>query len=113
MIKKQNRLAQDHKIKRVLHRGVVRFGRYFKVRALKGSQTRGASRLAVIVGKKISNKATVRNRIKRRAKAVFAPEMPKIDGYEFVVFPQKTVEEAQFKALVEDARICLRKLVSF
>lgn len=113
MIKAESRLSNDNQIKRVLQRGAVRSGSFFRVKALKNPRLRTQSRVAVIVGKKISNKATVRNRIKRRSKAVFIKEIVKIDGYDFAIFPNKNVENADFDKLTEDARKCLRELVSF
>jgi len=111
MIASRDRLANSRQIKGVLQKGVARSGSFFRVKALKNPRLLSSSRLAVIVSKKISGKAVVRNLIKRRCKAVFGEELKKIAGYDVVVFPNKATETADFEKLSEDAKQCLKSLV--
>jgi len=113
MIKPERRLSNDKQVERVLQKGASASGSFFRVKALKNPRLKISSRVAVIVGKKVSNKATCRNRIKRRAKAVFIKESAKIEGYDLAVFPNKNTKDADFDKLTSDARQCLKKLVSF
>lgn len=113
MIAKSRRLSNDRQIKRVLQKGATGTGSFFRVKALKNPRLADASRFNVIISKKVSNLATVRNKIKRRTKAIFIREVAKIEKYDFVVFPNLTAESADFNKLTEDAKKCLRDLVSF
>jgi ribonuclease P protein component len=110
MIATRDRLANSRQIKRVLQKGVTRSGSFFRLKALRNPRLLSSSRLAVVVSKKISNKAVVRNLIKRRSGAVFAGELGKTVGYDIVVFPSRLVESADFEKLKEDAKQCLRNL---
>lgn len=112
MIASTRRLADDRQIKKVLQKGTAQSGSFFKIKALKNPRLLSLSRLAVVVSKKISNRAVVRNLIKRRTKAVFSEGIKNLSGYDIVVFPTKQVEKAYFEDLKEDARQCLKKLVS-
>jgi len=113
MIAQRYRLSNDKQIKRVLHKGATKNGSFFRIKAMKNPRLREFSRFTVIISKKVSSKATVRNKIRRRIKAIFIKEVDKIAGYDFVVFPNITAETADFIKLTEDARRCLRDLVSF
>lgn len=111
MTLRRHRLSNDKQIKKVLQKGATRTGSFFRVKALKNLRLARISRFNVVISKKVASRATVRNRIRRRTKAIFMEEIAKIEGYDFVVFPRLEVEGADFDKLTEDARKCLRELV--
>ena len=112
MILRRHRLSNDKQIKKVLQKGATRTGSFFRIKALKNPRLLDISRFNVVISKKVASRATVRNKIRRRTKAIFIEEIAKIKGYDLVVFPKLQVEGADFKKLTEDGEKCLRELVS-
>lgn len=68
MLAKKNRLSKASDFQRVLKSGRKVWGRFFTLKYL-SAEAEGESRFGFIVTTKISKKATVRNRIKRRLRA--------------------------------------------
>lgn len=80
--------------------------------------TRGFTRVAVVVSKKIEKSAVGRNRIRRRiyeALRVNLEQVPKKRDYIFVVFSNKVLEmsfkelEGVLGKLIEDSKVCYNK----
>ena len=64
------------------------------------------------IGKKISKKAVVRNKIKRRVREAFMPYLEKKRGSSVVIFPRMQAIDADFETLKKEAQTCLEKLQS-
>lgn len=94
------RLKSPQEFSLVYRRGNPRFGRYVVVSAL--PTDREVSRVGFAVSKKVGN-AVVRNRIKRRLRAIFAELEPFVAaGYDFVVGAKRSSPEAKFCQLKQD-----------
>jgi len=105
MIKAQNRLQDKRAVNKVLQRGFKVAGTYFTVRILKiGDQP---IKLTVVVGKKVSKKAVIRNKIKRRVREAFMPYLEARRGVSLVIFPRMQSIDASFETLKNEAKICL------
>ncbi len=113
MIEAKYRLSDNRQIKKVLQKGAARSGSFFRLKALKNNRLPSSSRISVVVSKKVSSKATDRNRIKRRTRAAFADEINKIAGYDLVCFPNRSVLKGSFESIREDAKECLKRLASY
>lgn len=110
MIKSPNRLKESRAVNKVLARGFKIMKPDFTVRILKtGDQP---LKLTVVVGKKISTSAVIRNRIKRRVREAFAPYVENRRGVALVVFPTKQAAETDFIKLNSEAKECLENLQS-
>jgi ribonuclease P protein component len=109
MIKSLNRLKDSRAVNKVLQRGFKVLKPDFTVRILKGGDQ--PIRLTVVVGKKISNSAVVRNRTKRRVREAFIPYMENKRGVSVVVFPKQQAIETDFEKLKNEAKECLNQVV--
>jgi ribonuclease P protein component len=106
MLSASNRLKKGHEITRVYRRGKYGGAGILSVKSY--STGRGESRAVVIVGKKVSKRAVVRNKIRRRLSAILRDKWQTVrPGYDIVVTvhqeisdePAKILEEALIKAL--------------
>lgn len=111
MIKKENRLQGKRTVGKILSRGSSFKTEHFSCRYLLANRE-GPVRLTVVVGRKISTLAVIRNSIKRRVREAFADELSKRQSIQLVVFPSKTALEVPFENLKEEARKCLENGVS-
>ena len=75
------------------------------------ASNRGTPRVAVVVSKKVSKVAPVRNRLRRRIYEVIRIHLDSIDpGYDFVVTVfDKRVDELSPAALQDDIKTLLKK----
>ena len=110
MLKKENRLQGKRGVGKVLSKGFAVRSEHFTCRFLRARS--GPTRLTVVVSKKISNLATVRNKLKRRVREVFAGEIGRTSGILIVVFPNRLAIETAFEKLQKEARICIEKAPS-
>ena len=69
MLPKQNRLRSKKDFQLVYRRGKTFQDRYIAIKRLP-SQLKKESRIGIVVSTKVSNKSTVRNKIKRRVRAI-------------------------------------------
>lgn len=86
-----------------ISKGARRFsGRYFNL-ALK--QTLGPSRFACVVSLRVSKKAVVRNKIRRRCFSVIGSHLARINkGYEAALFFKPGADAAAFAELEQDIK---------
>ena len=106
MLPPQNRLKKSREIAKVYKKGVYGGAGILSVKAAKFGKT--DSRLVVIVAKKISKKAVVRNRIRRRIVEIMRQEWGTVaPGYDIIItahqdiskIPRPDLESATIKAL--------------
>ena len=100
MLPQSNRLK-----KRKDFDNVFKKGRGFKEKSLflkiAGNNLK-ASRFGFVVGKSLSKKATVRNKIKRRLRKSIQDRLPKIKtGFDAVLVAQKGIEKEKFQDTAE------------
>lgn len=93
MLAPANRLRKAHEISRVYKRGV--YGAAAGLLSVKSlSSGRGETRLVVVVGKKISKRAVVRNRIRRRILGDLQRRWATLrPGYDIVISVHNDVSE--------------------
>lgn len=69
-------------------------------------------RMGYTVTKKVSKKAVVRNRIKRRLRALAADIMPlyAVDGHDYVLVGRGETLDKDYLSLQKDLKWCLKRL---
>ncbi|HMT18611.1 MAG TPA: ribonuclease P protein component [Candidatus Saccharibacteria bacterium] len=92
MIGKENRFHGHHAVSRV--RGQSIHGRFFSLRMAGQRGESSPYRLAVVVSKKIANKAVVRNRIRRRTYEIIRTQLNLEDKHIDIILYAKTAEIA-------------------
>lgn len=108
MLPKKNRLRRKREFEEVLRKGTVAKGKFFVLR-IKDSKSE-FSRFGFVVSTKISKKAVVRNKVKRRARNIVRELLESlrknIDGV-FIALPG--VEKASFDEMKSDILSLLNK----
>jgi len=95
MLKKENRLHLKKDFQCVFEKGNSRFNKYFGIKFL--ANELDFSRFAFIVSKKISKKAVVRNKVKRRLRAVVLADLKNIKtGYDVIIICLPSVLELDY-----------------
>ncbi len=91
-------LKNSKNFDRVFHHG-QRFGnRHFQFYYLKNRKS--TNRLGIIVSKKVSKRAVVRNKVKRRIRASYQQEMANIaQGYDMIIIAKKRCAEDPYQDL--------------
>ncbi|MCE7936738.1 ribonuclease P protein component [Candidatus Saccharibacteria bacterium CPR2] len=84
MLSARNRFFGQKGIKRVLKYGKISRGRFLSIKTIENNR-RSGSRVAVVVSKKVSKKAVVRNRIRRRIYEIFRKNWDKIEPNKDIV----------------------------
>ncbi len=96
MLKKLNRLTKNKEFETLFKKGKSKHSKLFKIIILKNNSL--FNKYGVIVSNKISNKAVVRNKIKRRIKYVLQKHKTKIkQGYDIVIITYPIVVKESFK----------------
>lgn len=88
-------------------------GAFFKIRVLRkiGRLESEPSRIAVIISKKFSNHAVVRNLARRRIIAATAERLRNTHGFDIVVLPNRRMIEVKFADLAAEFEKCLKQLL--
>ena len=91
-------LKNSKNFDRVFHDG-QRFGnRHFQFYYLKNRKS--TNRLGIIVSKKVSKRAVVRNKVKRRIRASYQNELERIQqGYDLIIVAKKRCAEDPYRDL--------------
>lgn len=103
LFRSHSRLKKPFDFKRVFRFGQKTVTRYFVIYALTADQPR----LGVVVSKKCSKRAVVRNRLKRGVREVFRLQCPQFQGDIVVVARPSAV-----RALNSELMACLKKVFS-
>jgi ribonuclease P protein component len=108
MLPVKRRLRNRNDIKTLLAKGRSVFG---NVVALKfRSNLMPISRFTVVVGVKIDKRAVVRNRLKRRVRAIIQDLIGKVKpGWDVCFFPKKVAIDISFKGLEKEMILILKK----
>ena len=114
-------LPQIHRLKhwrdfRVVYKqGIHRHSKHLVLRALNtkklGEQSQiNPSRIGVSIGKKVSKKAVVRNRLKRQIHGAFLQLRPQIvNGWQIVIVIKPTAVECKYDHLLRELEELLKK----
>ena len=103
------RLSNDKDIKNVIRRGVGCRTGLFNLKALRARNSDSPAEIAFVVSKKVSNKAVVRNKIRRRVREAFSAQGG-FQGWRVVVFPSIQSLEADFEEIKKEAHRCSKRL---
>lgn len=74
------------------------------------SNTLSHNRYGFIVGKKLDKRAVVRNRVKRKVRAVVEKEGLKLQGHDVLFLLKPTIKEASYEQIVAAVRGILGRL---
>jgi ribonuclease P protein component len=108
MLAREKRLRKERDIARVYHKG--RYGRGANIQAKCLSTGLPTSRAAIVVSKKISKKAVVRNRIKRRLSAYLSGSWQTVKpGYDIVLTVRSDISAIPAAELATEVHSALRK----
>jgi len=108
MLPRENRLKKEEDFKKVFKKGRGFTNNLFVLKIVKNNLD--ISRFAFVISKKISKKATVRNRIKRRLDNVIRADLPKIKkGWDGIIIVLPGAEIKDFKEIEEDINQLLEK----
>lgn len=103
MLKKSHRLTKQREIDNVFKRSKGSYNDYIGIKAVKNKEV--SSRAAIIVSVKVSKKAVVRNKLKRRVAHILKEYIPHFqESYDMVSVilpPAKEVSYAELKSMVE------------
>ncbi len=94
---KTNRLSKEKDIKNVFSRGKTIKGGFFFIRFIKNGLSN--SRIAVVVSKKVSKKATERNLIQRRIHESLEKKYLQKNGLDILIVTLPTILEKPFKEI--------------
>ncbi len=109
MLAKQLRLTKQKDYDRVWQDGVASFTKMLGVKAVKTASL--TSRVGVVVGVKVSKKAVVRNRIKRRIRAVIEDQKPVMKaGFDIVVVALPSIVDMESGDIKKAVLSCLQRL---
>jgi len=108
MLPKTNRLKKKKDFDRVVQWGKTANGRFLVLKSAKNELEN--SRIGFVVSKKISNRAVVRNKVKRRLRAAVKGFLPNIrPSYDIALFTKKGIEEKDFPEIKEMAEEVFKK----
>ncbi len=84
MLNKKNRLTKKKEIDLVFKKGKSGYNKYFGIKIVENRL--GSSRVAIIIGLRVSRKAVTRNKVKRRITHILKQEFPDLKStYDIVV----------------------------
>ncbi len=108
MLPKQNRITNKKDFEKVFKKGINYNGDFFILKVFKNNL--GNSRIGIIVSQKVSKKATIRNKIKRRFNNIMGLEMPFIKkGFDMVLITKTGIEKEEFKRIKETMKKLLER----
>lgn len=107
MLPRRNRLRAEADIQHVFRKGRRRHGALMTVHIQPATENRST----VIVGKKISKKAVVRNRLKRRIRDVIRRNQP-ARAVDMIVVPKPAAQDASITEIEQEFQEILQQLLS-
>lgn len=108
MLPKRHRITKEEEFKKVVNRGKLVGGELISLKVKKA--TGGEARVGFIVGKKVSKKAILRNKAKRRLRAAVARFIEKLKpGADVVVMPRADITKRNFKEIALEVEKIFKK----
>ena len=109
MLPKAARIRLTRDFERVFSARRSLSGRFVRMAFV--SEIGSQSRLGIITSTKVSKKATIRNKLRRRVRSIIAPALPLLKPYvDIVVMCQPAAATASFKDFENDVRSCLHRI---
>jgi ribonuclease P protein component len=109
MLKKTNRLTRTKDIDRVFKTGKSFFGKNIGIKTT--ANDLGVNRITVVVSGKVSKKAVIRNKIKRRIRYIMQQELDKLlIGQDIIFLTLPSVAKAEFEQIKNEVLFGLKKL---
>ncbi|MBI4359465.1 MAG: ribonuclease P protein component [Candidatus Jacksonbacteria bacterium] len=113
MLQKQNRLIEERDFRRVVAKGRAFFIRECGIKALKDyrqdSKNR-ATRIGIVVPKKLARTVVKRNRVKRQVRHIFLSMLPNMAvGYDIVFIARAGFIELTCSEMKDKIRLLLQK----
>lgn len=108
MLPKNRRVSRDRDWQKIHHFGRSVFTAELVLKYLKNSYPQ--TRFGFITGKKISNKSTRRNLIKRRLRAIIQKNLPIIkNGYDIILIARPPIAKGTYQSLSESVLALLKR----
>ena len=108
MLHRENRLKKEGDFKLVLRSKNFFSSDFLILKSIKNNLE--MSRFAFIVSKKISNKAVIRNRIKRLLREAVRADIKNIKGgWDIIFFTRKNIVEKKYTEIKEEVEKLLRR----
>ena len=108
MLKKKQRLNKNKDFSKVFKEGRSAYGFFLGVKAVANRLDYG--RLAVLVNKKVSKRAVVRNKLKRQIKAVWHARQPQSGGRDMVVICLPPAVNKNFQEIEAELTMLWKKI---
>jgi ribonuclease P protein component len=108
MLKSANRLKKKKDFERVSKQGKTISQAFLVLKFFKNNQE--LSRVGIVVSKKVSNKAVVRNKIKRQLRAIMKDLIGQIKpGYDLVFFTRPSASQKDFESIAQVVNNLVKK----
>jgi ribonuclease P protein component len=111
MLSRANRLRRATAFSRVYRLGRTAGGHMLVVRALRTGPT-ATARVGIVVGTKVSKRATVRNRLRRQLRAAVRPRLPATRGFDLVIIAKSSALRQPFATLAAECARLIDRLTS-
>lgn len=109
MLAKQHRLKKDKDFELVFKRGKAFNGKFLFLKIIKRNNLE-VSRFGLVVGTKISKKATIRNKIKRRLRDIVRKRLGDIkSGFDVIIGAKTRVVDKSYQEIKEELEGLLEK----
>jgi len=109
MLAKQYRLRKNRDFESVFKKGKTLSGKYFFLKVQKNDLQ--INRFGFIVGKKITNKAVLRNKIKRRLREVVKENLDRVKlGFDIVIVAKPEILDKNYQQIKNDLENLLQNL---
>ncbi len=108
MLPKVNRLTKKKDFEQVFKKGKSILSNFLIIKLLKNYLKR--NRFGFIVSRKVSNKATIRNKVKRRLRKVVSMQLDKIRNHlDVIIIALPQIKDKKFSEIHEAINTILRK----
>jgi len=104
------RLRKEKDFKNIIKNGRTIGNRFLILKFIENNLN--APRIGFVVSQKVSKSAVIRNKIKRKLRAIIRDEIKKIkEGYDLIFFSKKGIEGENFKELKESVNLLFKKAI--
>jgi ribonuclease P protein component len=112
MFKKENRLTKNKEFDNVWQAGQSSFDKNLGVKAVKNNLK--INRFGILVGIKVSKKATERNKLKRRIREAAVAQLEKLKpGFDIVIIAQPVARDKEFVEIEKSVKDNFKRLKLF
>ncbi|MBI4426107.1 MAG: ribonuclease P protein component [Candidatus Kerfeldbacteria bacterium] len=111
MLSRANRLRHTTAFSRVYQQGRAVGGQTLVVRARRTKPT-ATPRVGIVVGTKVSKRATARNRLRRQLRAAVRPRLPTARGFDLVIIAKSSALQQPFANLAAECARLIDRVTS-